>query len=212
MVSWEKVNEEIDSYNIITNYHMNLFANGILTSCVFSNIYPVEDMKYVKTENETISLKDLDEIDEKYIHGLRLNEVSSNFRGNKKSTISYIKEYVRNLIVKEKYVLDYKYASENNKNIDEIYSADTVLQYLLDKNIIEQLKDINDNIVENQYFINPDALNSDIATNVINGNGSNSNGTKVFKIKQLEDKYMIYFVNKFGDEEELGELVMKPEV
>ena len=102
LVSWEKVNEEIDSYNIITNYHMNLFANGILTSCVFSNIYPVEDMKYVKTENETISLKDLDEIDEKYIHGLRLNEVSSNFRGNKKSTISYIKEYVRNLIVKEK--------------------------------------------------------------------------------------------------------------
>ena len=117
-----------------------------------------------------------------------------------------------NLIVKEKYVLDYKYASENNQKIEDIYSADTVIQFLLDKNYIEQLKDINDNIVENQYFINPDSLNSDIATNVINENGSNSNGTKVFKIKKIDDKYMIYFVNKYGEEEELGELVMNPEV
>ena len=119
---------------------------------------------------------------------------------------------MKNLIVKEKYVLDYKYASENNQKIEDIYSADTVIQFLLDKNYIEQLKDINDNIVENQYFINPDSLNSDIATNVINENGSNSNGTKVFKIKKIDDKYMIYFVNKYGDEEELGELVMNPEV
>ncbi len=149
------------------------------------------------------------------IAGVALHVVYKNLNRFTETEVEYNKEEIvekLNLIVKEKYVLDYKYASENNKNIDEIYSADTVLQYLLDKNIIEQLKDINDNIVENQYFINPDALNSDIATNVINGNGSNSNGTKVFKIKKLEEKYMIYFVNKFGDEEELGELVMKPEV
>ena len=43
-----------------------------------------------------------------------------------------------NLIVKEKYVLDYKYASENNQKIEDIYSADTVIQFLLDKNYIEQ--------------------------------------------------------------------------
>lgn len=117
-----------------------------------------------------------------------------------------------NLIVKEKYVLDYKYASENNQKIEDIYSADTVIKYLLDSNYIEQLKDVNDNLVENQYFINASALNSDIATNLINENGSSSNGTKVFKIKKLEEKYMIYFVNKYGEEEELGELVMNPEV
>ena len=149
------------------------------------------------------------------IAGVALHVVYNNVNKYTETEVEYNKEEIvekLNLIVKEKYVLDYKYASENNKNIDEIYSPDTVIQYLLDKGIIEELKDINDNIVENQYFINPDALNSDIATNVINGNGSNSNGTKVFKIKKLEDKYMIYFVNKFGDEEELGELVMKPEV
>lgn len=149
------------------------------------------------------------------IAGVSLNIVYKNVNKYTETEVEYNKEEIvekLNLIVKEKYVLDYKYASENNKNIDEIYSSDTVVQYLLDKNIIEQLKDVNDNLVENQYFINPDALNSDIATNVLNENGSNSNGTKVFKIKKLDDKYMIYFVNKYGDEEELGELVMKPEV
>ena len=82
---------------------MNLFANGILTSCVFSNIYPVEDMKYIVEDSiERISNDDLVDIDEKYINGLRLNEVPINFRGDKKSTISYIKQYIEMLISKEK--------------------------------------------------------------------------------------------------------------
>ena len=46
--------------------------------------------------------------------------------------------------------------------------------------------------------------------NAINENGSESNGTKVYKIKKLDSKYMIYFVDKYGDEEELGELVLNP--
>ena len=86
------------------------------------------------------------------------------------------------------------------------------MNYLLENKYIEQLKDIKDNLVQDQYYINPDSLNSDIATNAINKNGSEGNGTKIFKIKKENDKYNIYFVNKYGDEENLGELVMKPEV
>lgn len=117
-----------------------------------------------------------------------------------------------NLIIKEKYVLDYKYASENQKNIDEIYTTETIVTYLLEQGYLEPLKDINDNLVEDQYYINPEAFNSDIAKSVINENGSASNGTKLFKVKKLEDKYMIYFIDKYGEEEELGELILKPEV
>lgn len=117
-----------------------------------------------------------------------------------------------NLIVKEKYVKDYKYAQENNQKIEDIYSADAVINYLIESNYIEQLKDIDDRIVQDEYYINADSLNSDIATQVINENGSNSNGTKVFKIKKIEDKYMMYFVDKYGEEEEIGELNMNPEV
>ena len=67
-------------------------------------------------------------------------------------------------------------------------------------------------MVQDQYFINPDSLNSDIATNAIKENGSDGNGTKIFKIKKLDTKYMIYFVDKYGVKEEIGELILKPEV
>ena len=116
-----------------------------------------------------------------------------------------------NLIVKEKYVLDYKYAIENNLNPDEICTTDNFFKYLLETGYIEQLKDINDNLVQDQYYIRAEALKSDLATGVINENGSESNGTKVYKIKKLDDKYMIFFVDKYGDEEELGELIIKSE-
>lgn len=117
-----------------------------------------------------------------------------------------------NLVIKEKYVLDYKYALENKLNIDEICTTDNFFKYLLENGYIEQLKDINDNLVENQYYINAESLNADLNTSLINENGSESNGTKVYKIKILENKYMIYYVDKYGEEIEIGELNMNPDV
>ncbi len=102
LVSWKVIEEAMDSYNVITNYHMNMFANGILTSCVLSNIYEIKDMKYVDSSIERLTNKDLEGISEKYTKGLRLNEVPSNFRGSKEETIEYIKKYVQKLISKEK--------------------------------------------------------------------------------------------------------------
>ena len=46
---------------------------------------------------------------------------------------------------------------------------------------------------------------------MINENGSASNGTKVYKIKKIEGKYWIYFVDKYGEEEKVGELILDPE-
>lgn len=117
-----------------------------------------------------------------------------------------------NFIIKEKYFFEYKYASENNINFEELYNTDAVIKSLIDNGHIEQLKDINDNPVEDQYYIHPETLKSDIEQNEINENGSDSNGTKVFKIKKIEDKFMIYFVDKYGEEEELGELVIYPDI
>ena len=47
LVSQELIHDTVDYYNIITDKHFNLFANGILTSCKCSNMYRIEDMKYV---------------------------------------------------------------------------------------------------------------------------------------------------------------------
>lgn len=117
-----------------------------------------------------------------------------------------------NLIIKQKYFGDSKYALENKKDINEIYNETTLFQYLIENNYIEQLKDINDNVIADQYFIKTENLNGDIVSYEVKENGSEGNGTKVFKIKKVEEKYMIYFVDKYGKEQELGELIIKPEL
>lgn len=47
VISQEVVEKEVKFYNVITDKHYNIFANGILTSCRLSNKYRIEDMKYV---------------------------------------------------------------------------------------------------------------------------------------------------------------------
>ena len=65
-----------------------------------------------------------------------------------------------NLIVKEKYVFDYKYCLENNQNMDELYNETYLIDYLKTEGYIEDLRDINDNPVQDQYYINAEKLKS----------------------------------------------------
>lgn len=59
LVSQELIYDTVDYYNIITDKHFNLFANGILTSCRCSNLYKIENMKYVG--DRTMSDKEVEE-------------------------------------------------------------------------------------------------------------------------------------------------------
>lgn len=87
----------IEFYNIITDYHMNLFANGILTSCRYNNLYSIgKDMKFIKEDRfqgkpewKVYQEKFLDhpEIPGQYIYGLRLLE----WEGSMNDTADYIK-------------------------------------------------------------------------------------------------------------------------
>lgn len=74
LISKTVVVEEVDYYNVITNNHMNLFANGILTSCRYNNIYPITDMKFVKTTRPIIPKSIYPERIGAYYEGLRLAE------------------------------------------------------------------------------------------------------------------------------------------
>lgn len=47
VVSQEVVEKEVKFYNVITDKHYNIFANGILTSCRLSNKYRIDDMRYI---------------------------------------------------------------------------------------------------------------------------------------------------------------------
>lgn len=73
VISCELIEETVEFYNIITDYHINLFTNGVLTSCRYNNIYPIKDMKFVK-DNRVISDCVDNEIYKKYYNGLRLGE------------------------------------------------------------------------------------------------------------------------------------------
>ena len=53
VASCKKVEECTEFYNVITDKHYNLFANGILTSCKLSNRYGIENMKYTNEEKMT---------------------------------------------------------------------------------------------------------------------------------------------------------------
>lgn len=68
----EEIHEEVEFYNIITDYHMNLFAEGILTSTSLNNLYPIEKMTFIKEDREPVF--DTSIFKDKWIKGLRLNE------------------------------------------------------------------------------------------------------------------------------------------
>ena len=78
LIKCERVDEAVEFYNIITNYHLNLFANSVLTSCRLNNLYPIENMKFIKDNRQNIPKEKYGNIDDTFYHGLRLNERNCN--------------------------------------------------------------------------------------------------------------------------------------
>lgn len=74
LLSCERMDEEVEFYNIITYKHINLYAEGVLTSCRLNNIYPIENMKFVKDNRTKKLLADYPNIDSNMFCGLRIAE------------------------------------------------------------------------------------------------------------------------------------------
>ena len=68
------IQDTIEYYNVITNYHMNLFSDSVLTSCRFNNIYPIVDMKFVKDSRTLRTRAEFENVEDRFFHGLRLAE------------------------------------------------------------------------------------------------------------------------------------------
>lgn len=67
------VNKQIEYRNAISFHHMNIITNGVLTSTGFNNLYPIENMKYVKSTRCTRT-EDEFGLDRRWYQGLRLYE------------------------------------------------------------------------------------------------------------------------------------------
>lgn len=94
LVSCKRIDTEVEYYNIITNYHLNLYAGDILTSAGYlNNLYKIENMKFVKEDREIIPFEDYKNISKELYYGLRLGEM-------KKEKLEATNAYVCNMISK----------------------------------------------------------------------------------------------------------------
>lgn len=67
------VDKSIEYRNAISFHHMNIITNGVLTSTGFNNLYPVDNMMYVKVDRPKRSEDDFG-LDQRWYKGLRLYE------------------------------------------------------------------------------------------------------------------------------------------
>lgn len=89
LIGIEIVEEEVEYYNIITEYYMNCYANGLLSSTQYNNVYPIKDMKFVKDGREMIPFESYQSIPKKFYVGMRLGEQDLSIRSIEK-TNAYI--------------------------------------------------------------------------------------------------------------------------
>ena len=75
LLSCDRVDEAVEHYNIITHTHINLYAGTVLTSCRLNNMYPIQDMKFVKDDRTKRTKSDYTSIigNDMFV-GLRLSE------------------------------------------------------------------------------------------------------------------------------------------
>ena len=72
--------DTIEYYNVITDHHMNLFSDTVLTSCRFNNIYPITDMKFVKDGRKLRTRTEFENIPDRFFYGLRLAEQTTDIK------------------------------------------------------------------------------------------------------------------------------------
>jgi len=98
LVSKDVVTENNTHFNVITDYHINLFAENILTSCRYNNIYPIVNMRFqfpptpkTRTQSKLLWKEDYG-IPKKYYDGLRIAE--------QQIQLSDSKQYIDRLIAR----------------------------------------------------------------------------------------------------------------
>jgi hypothetical protein len=87
------VYDRVNYYNVVTaGGYMNLYANTILTSMRYNNIYPIADMQYVKDGRTLRNRSEFVGIADRWIDGLRLPEQTIDL----KSIQKYVDRMERN--------------------------------------------------------------------------------------------------------------------
>ena len=102
LVKRETIIEEVEYYNVVTNYHLNLFTSDILTSCRLNNIYTIEDMKFIKDNRKLNKIDNFKTLSKKHFEGFRVAEQPLDINRDGGS-LSYtdIEDYINNNFLKK---------------------------------------------------------------------------------------------------------------
>ena len=74
LIEAKYIEEECIFYNIYTHYHMNLFANSILTGFRYNNLYPIQNMKFIKDNRKLRDRMEFQNIPDSWYYGMRCSE------------------------------------------------------------------------------------------------------------------------------------------
>ena len=119
VVDCVRINESCKFYNIITEHHINLFANDILTSCKYNNALPIVNMKFVKNDVEIDSTK----LRKLMLAGLKSDDIKwynvLNLQYNNDKSIEDTIKYIENCKRSRKNLDDFDDNKEIIKNIQD---------------------------------------------------------------------------------------------
>jgi hypothetical protein len=95
LLSKDLVTKEVEHFGLVSDYHMNFFANGVLVSSEYNNLYPINNMTFIKYDREPKNRAEFSELNATLYNGLRiseqpiLNEVLKNGINLLKTSVSF---------------------------------------------------------------------------------------------------------------------------
>lgn len=119
VVDCVRINESCKFYNVITENHINLFANDMLTSCKYNNAMPIVNMRFVKDGVEIDSMK----LRKLMLAGLKNNDIKwynvLKLQYNNDKSIEDTIKYIENCKKLHKNLDDFDDNKEIIKNIQD---------------------------------------------------------------------------------------------
>lgn len=74
LISKELITKEVQYFGLVSDYHMNFFANNIFVSSEFNNLYPINNMTFIKFDREPKNRAEFTELNATLYNGLRISE------------------------------------------------------------------------------------------------------------------------------------------
>lgn len=115
-----------------------------------------------------------------------------------------------NFAITQKYLGTYKNEAVNGKKIEEVYNKDVAINYLKEKEIIEEYSNEEGKKEENKYYVKVENLKKDINQ----GKGQNGSIKDIYILEKSDktDDYTLFYIKNNEEKINIGNLQFDPEL